>query len=401
MRKKLLAAGSALLLVAGLISLGAGPANADNLVGAVGELQPWSEATNHADYWKDAGPHDGAQCFSFDANDEGVSSNEYGSSVDKTVTLNAFNQEWPGDHFELLVVKGGSVSNNVIVHPEAGVAYASTVNKGGQQARVSHWIVCMGTTPPTPPTTVTLPADLDVSAVDECGVKDDSLTVNTSTEGVKYTTTWNGSVATVTASITDSSKYAFAENAQTTWTFEFTNVPCVTPPVDVCANIDGIQIEVPADMVQVGSACRPVQLPPMAVVTPEVASNNITCKAGGSYTLGEADGITDAIVWKVDGNLVTAGTHAVTKAGTHTVTAVPGNGHGFDFGIDNPSSWTLSFTAPKDCGDLTTLALPGDDSLASTGANSDAVNLWLLFAGGLLMLGGGLVIAEKKFRFSK
>ena len=110
MRKKLLAAGSALLLVAGLISLGAGPANADNLVGAVGELQPWSEATNHADYWKDAGPHDGAQCFSFDANDEGVSSNEYGSSVDKTVTLNAFNQEWPGDHFELLVVKGGSVS---------------------------------------------------------------------------------------------------------------------------------------------------------------------------------------------------------------------------------------------------------------------------------------------------
>jgi hypothetical protein len=142
-------------------------------------------------------------------------------------------------------------------------------------------------------------------------------------------------------------------------------------------------------------------LPPMAVVTPTVTSNNITCKASGSFTLGEADGIADAIVWKVDGEPATAGSHAVKNADTITVTAVPGNGHGFDFGIDNPSSWTLSFTAPKDCGDLTTLALPGDDSLASTGANGDAVNLWLLFAGGLLMLGGGLVIAEKKFRFTK
>ena len=36
------------------------------------------------------------------------------------------------------------------------------------------------------------------------------------------------------------------------------------------------------------------------------------------------------------------------------------------------AGWTLSFTAPKDCGNLTTLALPGDDGLASTGANGDA-----------------------------
>ena len=175
---------------------------------------------------------------------------------------------------------------------------------------------------------------------------------------------------------------------------------CVTPPVDVCANIVGVQTTVPADMVQVGAACLPFQLPPMAVVTPTVVSNNITCTAGGSYTLGEADGITDAIVWKVDGNLVTAGTHAVTTAGTHTVTAVPGDGHGFDFGIDNPSSWVLSFTAPQDCGDLTTLALPGE-TLASTGTDGGSVYLGLLFAGGLLMLGGALVIAEKRLKFGR
>jgi hypothetical protein len=142
------------------------------------------------------------------------------------------------------------------------------------------------------------------------------------------------------------------------------------------------------------------EFPTESVVTPTVVSNNITCTANGSFTLGEADGIADAIVWKVDGNLVTAGAHTVTKKGTHTVTAVPGDGHGFAEGIDNPSTWTLSFTDPTDCGDLATLALPGE-TLAATGADGGAVNLGLLLAGGLLFLGGALVITEKRFRFGK
>ncbi|MEO7005389.1 MAG: hypothetical protein ABI275_05490 [Terrimesophilobacter sp.] len=172
-------------------------------------------------------------------------------------------------------------------------------------------------------------------------------------------------------------------------------------PVDVCSNVGGVQTEVPADLVQVGSACLTFNPPTLAVVTPVVTSSNITCKTAGSFTLGEADGIAEAIVWKVDGEPATAGRHVVEKADTVTVTAVPSDTHGFDFGIDNPSTWTLSFTAPENCGDLTTLALPGDEGLAATGADSNAVNFWLLFAGALLMLGGGVVIAEKKFRFTK
>ena len=53
----------------------------------------------------------------------------------------------------------------------------------------------------------------------------------------------------------------------------------------------------------------------------------------------------------------------------------------------------MDFTDAKDCGGLTTLAM--------TGTNANTINLGLLFAGGLLLLGGALVIAEKRFRFGK
>lgn len=138
-------------------------------IGIVGELLPWSSATNEPSYWEDYGPHDDAVCYSHSGN----SSHGSVTGGGKTVTLNAYGADWPGDHWELLVVKGGSVSNNVIVHPSAGVAYASPLNDGGQQSNVSHWIVCKGTTPDEPfdwnwtypaPTcdgvTITFPANL-------------------------------------------------------------------------------------------------------------------------------------------------------------------------------------------------------------------------------------------------
>ncbi|MEO6110010.1 MAG: hypothetical protein ABIP50_03310 [Candidatus Saccharimonadales bacterium] len=116
-------------------------------IGVTGDLLPWSSATNQASYWTDYGPHDGALCYKHDAND---SPNAHGSITDggKTVTLNPYGANWPGDHYELLVIKGGSDYNNVIIHPVAGVAYASPPNSSGNQSDVSHWIVCKGTTPP-------------------------------------------------------------------------------------------------------------------------------------------------------------------------------------------------------------------------------------------------------------
>ena len=82
----------------------------------------------------------------------------------------------------LKIVKGGNVSNNVITHPQAGVAYASPVNAGGKQASVSHWIVCKGTTP-TPPPVVTPHVSATVAGAAVC---------NPDTH--EYDITWTGAV---------------------------------------------------------------------------------------------------------------------------------------------------------------------------------------------------------------
>jgi hypothetical protein len=85
----------------------------------------------------------------------------------------------------------------------------------------------------------------------------------------------------------------------------------------------------------------------------------------------------------------------VRTAGTVNVTAAP-NAPEYGFSFDTQTSWALSFTDAQDCGDLTTLALPGDGDLASTGTDASAINLGLLLAGGLLLLGGGLVVVRKR-----
>ena len=135
---------AAALVVAPLVTAGA-TATEPVLKGEVGKLEPWSSETNHTDYWAKLYADHGAVCYS------AKGSTSHGKITDggKTVTLNAYGKDWYGDHWELLVIKGGSDYNNVIVHPKAGVAYASPPNKNNQ-ADVSHWIVCKGKTPDTP-----------------------------------------------------------------------------------------------------------------------------------------------------------------------------------------------------------------------------------------------------------
>ncbi|MEO7005388.1 MAG: hypothetical protein ABI275_05485 [Terrimesophilobacter sp.] len=134
------------------------------------------------------------------------------------------------------------------------------------------------------------------------------------------------------------------------------------------------------------------QLDTHPLVTPVVTSKNLTCDASGSYTLASAEGTDEGIIWTIDGEVVPAGTYPVKTAGSITVTAAP-KAPDFGFDFDTQNSWVLNFTDAKDCGNLTTLAL--------TGTDANTINLGLLFAGGLLLLGGALVIAEKRFGFGK
>ncbi|GAA5093458.1 hypothetical protein GCM10025760_23620 [Microbacterium yannicii] len=149
---------AAALVVAPLVTAGAtadGPTAPPTAAVADGvpQLVKWVPKSNGAAYWEDLYSAHMVKCYKVD----GPNSSGHGSvSTDgKTVTLNRFDQSWPGDHWELLVIKAGDLWNSVIVHPAAGVAYDSPVNNGGQQAQVSHWIVCKGQTPEDQPRAVT------------------------------------------------------------------------------------------------------------------------------------------------------------------------------------------------------------------------------------------------------
>jgi hypothetical protein len=156
--------------------------------------------SNGASYWENYGPHP-AQCFKHDFS---VGSVAHGSSNGTSVTLNPFDPSWPGDHWELLVIKGGSDQNgggdNVIVHPSAGVAYFPPLNpQSGTTFGVSHWIVCKGTTPQTTTTTTTtttLPEDTTTTTVPDTTTTIPEVATTTTQPPV--TTTTDPQVTTTT-----------------------------------------------------------------------------------------------------------------------------------------------------------------------------------------------------------
>lgn len=72
----------------------------------------------------------------------------------KNVVLNAFDGSGSDTGYVALIVKGGSegedgAGNKVYMFPNAGTAYGTPLNGGGQQAGVSHYIVCAGSLPVT------------------------------------------------------------------------------------------------------------------------------------------------------------------------------------------------------------------------------------------------------------
>lgn len=180
---------AAALVVAPLVTAGASAAE-PVLKGELGVLQPWSSDTNKTSYWEKLYAAHNAVCYSA----EGSTSHGKITDGGKTVTLKPFDQDWPGDHWELLVIKGGSLWNNVIEHPAAGVAYASPVTKSGKQSNVSHWIVCKGTTPSTPPATVVPALQFTPATCELEGVltKSDNVTW-ASAKNADGTTTWTAS----------------------------------------------------------------------------------------------------------------------------------------------------------------------------------------------------------------
>ncbi|MDY0910335.1 hypothetical protein [Microbacterium sp. CFBP9034] len=211
------AALAASLVVAPLVATGA---SAATLIGAVGVLEPATSTENSVEYWETRFAEHQADCYKV----EGANSSSHGTVTDggKTITLKPYQDSWPGDHWEALIIKAGN-TNNVIQHPTAGVAYASPENGGGQQATVSHWIVCKGTTPATP-TVVTPTLTFSVPSCLAAGELIKGLGVEwTSVLNANGSTTWTAKPLAGTV---------FAEGVQTQWTVP--SLERLTTAVEAC-----------------------------------------------------------------------------------------------------------------------------------------------------------------------
>ena len=207
---------AASLVVAPIAVTGAAAAGQ---VGVVGTPEDATPQANSPKYWETRYAAHKAECYSA----EGSTSHGTVSADGKTVTLVPFNQSWPGDHWEVLVVKAGN-TNYVTEHPQAGVAYASPINNGGQQAAVSHWIVCKGTTPETAPTKVTPTLEWTVPSCTAAGVLTKSSNVEWASKlNADGTTTWTAKPLVGTV---------FADGVKTEWVVP--NLDKLTTAVEAC-----------------------------------------------------------------------------------------------------------------------------------------------------------------------
>ena len=98
LRRRILAAATATLLALGMAAGGASPALADHNQGHTNNQQN----PNHPEYWKLQFPNS-VECYKHISG-----GGEHGSVVNGAVVLSTFNQAWPGDRWEVLIVKGGS-----------------------------------------------------------------------------------------------------------------------------------------------------------------------------------------------------------------------------------------------------------------------------------------------------
>jgi hypothetical protein len=93
--------------------------------------QPWTEDTNHVEYWQDLGY---GTCTKV----------EEPGGTSYTLPASPSNSTW-----SLLVVKAGSEYNQVYEDPTVGVAYDAPTNSQGNPRTVSHVIYCQEPTTPT------------------------------------------------------------------------------------------------------------------------------------------------------------------------------------------------------------------------------------------------------------
>ncbi|MEU1971683.1 hypothetical protein ABZ477_08495 [Microbacterium sp. NPDC019599] len=180
-------AAAAALVVAPLVATSASAT--EPVIGTVGTIEPATAKGNGTDYWEARYDAFDVECFK--------DSSDYGIVTDgsKTVTLS----EPPAGKVWVVLVVKAATSNNVVEDPAAGTPYASPLTKpGGPQADVSHWIVCAGDAPETPPTIVTPTLEWTLPDCYTAGVvtKSDDVDWSSVYDEVTKLTTWTATPRT-------------------------------------------------------------------------------------------------------------------------------------------------------------------------------------------------------------
>ncbi|MHA6694552.1 hypothetical protein [Homoserinimonas sp. A520] len=294
------------------------------------------------------------------------------------------------------------------------------------------------------PCVVVLEVLADPTMTDDCGIANDKLTVPSDSDEVSYDVDDQRAdgVGTVTVTATANAGFQFADNMQTVWTIEFTDVDCPSTVVPVTPGVNGqlcflgnfiagsINVELNdavayritgngIDMVATkaitnvapgnytvtaeakpghvldgksswqvtvaaAQACGELETHPL--VTPLASMTNMGCATDGSYTLNAIEGV----LWLVDGEPTAAGTYPVRTPGAVNVTA-QADGPEFGLEFEAQTEWTFTFTAAEACGDLQTLAMTG---------GGQSMN-GLLMSSGLLLLFGGVLLVMSRLKASR
>ncbi len=161
---------------------------------------------NDPGYWEDLYPN-AIECYKHGTELETV--HGWITNDGKAVTLKPFNQNWPGDHYEVLIVKSGNVDvghgsgNEVYFHPATGTPYFGPLLASGEQGAVSHWIICKGedavTTTSTVLTTTTTSVTTTLPTTTTSTLPVTTTTIPTTTTSTPTTTTATTSSTTTTS----------------------------------------------------------------------------------------------------------------------------------------------------------------------------------------------------------
>lgn len=173
LRRRIIAVLTTLALALGMSVGGAGTAFANGNGGG------GDDNMNTAAFYENNPDYPGViDCYYYG---DGQNGQPHGYQSQGGVVLNPFVQSWPGDRWELLVVKGGP-DRNIYTLPTAGQVYYAPNNPSGGPAGVSHWIVCKGLSPQ--PEDKVVVSDWQVGSY-ECGDTTVEETQSTSTTPYK------------------------------------------------------------------------------------------------------------------------------------------------------------------------------------------------------------------------